>query len=240
SARAIPSPHSPNEADQPYEKRWLGLMVLSLALILIGLDNTILNVALPTLVREINATNAELQWIVDSYVLVFAGLLLTAGSLGDRFGRKGALNVGLIIFLIGALYASTTDDAGHLIAARGVMGIGGALIMPSTLSILTNMFPPHERGRAIGIWAGMAGIGIPLGPVVGGWLLEHFAWGSIFLINVPVVLITLVAGLFLLPTSRDPKAPRIDIGGAVLSMAALGVLIYGLIEAPLKGWGSPE
>ena len=166
-----------DSAPPPYERRWLGLMVLSLSLILIGLDNTILNVALPTLVREIDATNAQLQWIVDSYVLVFAGLLLTAGSLGDRFGRKGALNLGLLIFLGGALYASTTDDAGHLIAARAVMGIGGAFIMPSTLSILTNMFPPHERGRAIGIWGGMAGIGILLGPLVGGYLLEHFAWG---------------------------------------------------------------
>ncbi len=224
----------------PYERRWLGLIVLSLSLILIGLDNTILNVALPTLVREIDATNAQLQWIVDSYVLVFAGLLLTAGSLGDRFGRKGALNFGLLIFLGGAIYASTTDDAGHLIAARAVMGIGGAFIMPSTLSILTNMFPPHERGRAIGIWAGMAGIGIPLGPLVGGYLLEHFAWGSIFLINIPIVLIALAAGWVLLPTSRDPQAPRVDVGGAVLSMLGLGVLIYGLIEAPLKGWGSSE
>ena len=229
-----------DSAPPPYERRWLGLMVLSLSLILIGLDNTILNVALPTLVREIDATNAQLQWIVDSYVLVFAGLLLTAGSLGDRFGRKGALNLGLLIFLGGALYASTTDDAGHLIAARAVMGIGGAFIMPSTLSILTNMFPPHERGRAIGIWAGMAGIGIPLGPLVGGYLLEHFAWGSIFLINIPIVLIALVAGWVLLPTSRDPQAPRVDVGGAVLSMLGLGVLVYGLIEAPLKGWGSNE
>jgi len=225
---------------EPYEKRWWGLIVLSLSLILIGLDNTILNVALPTLVREIDATNAQLQWIVDSYVLVFAGLLLTAGSLGDRFGRKGALNLGLVIFLGGALYASTTDDATQLIVGRAVMGIGGAFIMPSTLSILTNMFPPHERGRAIGIWAGMAGIGIPLGPLVGGWLLEHFAWGSIFLVNIPVVLVALVGGWFLLPTSRDPQAPRVDIVGALLSIAGLAVLIYGLIEAPLKGWGSPE
>ena len=146
------------------------------------------------------------------------------------------MNVGLLTFLAGALYASTTDDAGHLIAARGVMGIGGAFIMPSTLSILTSMFPPHERGRAIGIWAGVAGVGIPLGPLVGGWLLEHFNWGAIFLINVPIVLLALVAGWFLLPTSRDPHPRRIDIGGAILSMAGLGALVYGLIEAPLRGW----
>ena len=231
---------APASANAPYEKRWWGLIVLSLSLVLIGLDNTILNVALPTLVREIDATNSQLQWIVDSYVLVFAGLLLTAGSLGDRFGRKGALNTGLLIFLGGALYASTTSDAHHLIAARAIMGIGGAFIMPSTLSILTNMFPPHERGRAIGIWAGVAGIGIPLGPLVGGWLLAHFAWGSIFLVNVPIVLSALAAGWFILPTSRDPQAPRVDIPGAILSMSGLGVLIYGLIEAPLKGWGSNE
>lgn len=230
----------PATTAEPYARRWWGLIVLSLSLVLIGLDNTILNVALPTLVREIEATNSQLQWIVDSYVLVFAGLLLTAGSLGDRFGRKGALNLGLLIFLGGALYASTTDDATHLIAARSIMGIGGAFIMPSTLSILTNMFPPHERGRAIGIWAGVAGIGIPLGPLVGGWLLENFAWGSIFLINVPLVLVALAAGWVLLPTSRDPQAPKVDVPGAILSMAGLAVLIYGLIEAPLKGWGSTE
>ncbi|MGE3962069.1 MAG: MFS transporter [Dehalococcoidia bacterium] len=235
-----PRPAAQTATAEAYDKRWWGLIVLSLSLVLIGLDNTILNVALPTLVREIDATNSQLQWIVDSYVLVFAGLLLTAGSLGDRFGRKGALNTGLLIFLGGALYASTTDDAGHLIAARAVMGVGGAFIMPSTLSILTNMFPPHERGRAIGIWAGVAGIGIPLGPLVGGWLLEHFAWGSIFLVNVPIVLVALAAGWLILPTSRDPGAPKVDVPGAVLSMAGLGVLIYGLIEAPLKGWGSAE
>ncbi|MCK9496618.1 MAG: MFS transporter [Dehalococcoidia bacterium] len=233
-----PPPPGASPEQEPYARRWWGLLVLSLALVLIGLDNTILNVALPTLVREIDATNSQLQWIVDSYVLVFAGLLLTAGSLGDRFGRKGALNAGLLIFLGGALYASTTDDATHLIASRAVMGIGGAFIMPATLSILTNMFPPHERGRAIGIWAGVAGIGIPLGPLLGGWLLEHFAWGSIFLVNVPLVLIALAAGWVLLPDSRDPQAPKIDLPGAVLSMAGLSVFIYGLIEAPLHGWGS--
>ncbi len=234
------SPSTGAPATEPYARRWWGLLVLSLSLVLIGLDNSILNVALPTLVREIDATNAQLQWIVDAYVLVFAGLLLTAGSLGDRFGRKGALNLGLVIFLGAALYASTTDSAQQLIAARAVMGIGGALIMPATLSILTNMFPPEERGRAIGVWAGVAGVGIPLGPLLGGWLLEHFPWGSVFLVNVPVVLVALGFGQWLLPTSRDPRAPRVDIGGAVLSMAALAVLIYGLIEAPVKGWGSTE
>lgn len=224
---------------EPYAQRWWALGVLSLGLVLIGLDNTILNVALPTLVRELDATNSQLQWIVDAYVLVFAGLLLTAGSLGDRFGRKGALNLGLLIFVGGAIYCATTNTAEQLIAGRAVMGIGGALIMPSTLSILTNMFPPNERARAIGIWAGMAGIGIPLGPLVGGWLLEHYDWGWVFLINVPIVAVALGLGLWLLPTSRDPGAPRIDIPGAVLSMLGLGTVIYGLIEAPNHGWGAP-
>ncbi len=224
----------------PYARRWWGLIVLALSLVLIGMDNTILNVAIPTLIREVEVTNTELQWILDSYVLVFAGLLLTAGAIGDRFGRKGALNFGLLVFTGAALYATTTDDAAHLIAARAVMGLGGAFIMPSTLSILTNMFPPEERGRAIGVWAGVAGVGIPLGPLLGGWLLAHFDWNSVFFINVPLALGALALGQWLLPTSRDAKAPRLDVGGAVLSMAALSVLIFGLIEAGAKGWGSSE
>lgn len=219
-----------------YERRWLALGVLGLSLILIGLDNTILNVALPTLVREISATNSQLQWIIDSYVLVFAGLLLTAGSLGDRFGRKGALNAGLVLFVLGAIASALSDTANQLIAARAFMGIGGAFIMPSTLSILTNMFPSHERGRAIGIWAGMAGVGIPLGPLLGGWLLAHFHWNAVFTVNIPIVLVALALGQWLLPTSRDPRAPRVDVPGAVLSMAGLSLLIYGIIEAPLHGW----
>ncbi|MEX2031820.1 MAG: DHA2 family efflux MFS transporter permease subunit, partial [Dehalococcoidia bacterium] len=224
---------------EPYARRWWALGVLSLGLVLIGLDNTILNVALPTLVRELGATNSQLQWIVDSYVLVFAGLLLTAGSLGDRFGRKGALNFGLIVFVGAAIYCATTDSAEQLIVGRAVMGLGGAFIMPSTLSILTNMFPPNERARAIGIWAGMAGVGIPLGPLVGGWLLENADWGWVFLINVPIVAVALGLGLWLLPTSRDPAAPRIDIPGAALSMVGLSAVIYGLIEAPNHGWTAP-
>jgi EmrB/QacA subfamily drug resistance transporter len=225
---------------EPYARRWWALGVLSLGLVLIGLDNTILNVALPTLVRELGATNSQLQWIVDSYVLVFAGMLLAAGSLGDRFGRKGALNFGLIVFVGAAIYCATTDSAEQLIVGRAVMGLGGAFIMPSTLSILTNMFPPNERARAIGIWAGMAGVGIPLGPLVGGWLLENADWGWVFLINVPIVAVALGLGMWLLPTSRDPAAPRIDIPGAALSMVGLGAVIYGLIEAPNHGWTAPE
>ncbi|MGH2662735.1 MAG: MFS transporter [Actinomycetota bacterium] len=220
----------------PYERRWLALLVLCLSLVVIGMDNTILNVALPTLARDLQATASELQWMVDSYVLVFAGLLLTMGALGDRFGRKRALNIGLLVFVGGSVLSAFADSAEVLIASRATMGIGGALIMPSTLSIITNVFPPKERGRAIGIWAGVAGLGIVLGPVIGGWLLEHFWWGSVFLVNVPVVAVAILAGWGLVPESKDPYATPLDPVGAGLSIAALVTLVYGIIEAPDRGW----
>lgn len=226
--------------DQKYRRRWWTLGVLSLSLVIIGLDNTILNVALPTLQRELSASASELQWMVDSYVLVFAGLLLTMGALGDRFGRGGALAAGLLIFGASSLFAAQTSTAAELIAARAVMGIGGALIMPATLSIITDVFPREERGRAIGIWAAVAGIGIGLGPIVGGLLLESFWWGSVFLINVPIVVLALVAGWFLVPTSRDPASTPLDIPGAVLSMVGVTALVYGIIEGPAVGWTSPQ
>jgi EmrB/QacA subfamily drug resistance transporter len=220
----------------PYERRWLALLVLCLSLVVIGMDNTILNVALPTLARDLRATASELQWMVDSYVLVFAGLLLTMGALGDRFGRKLALNVGLLVFVGGSVFSAFAGSAGVLIASRAAMGIGGALIMPSTLSIITNVFPTRERGRAIGIWAGVAGLGIVLGPVIGGWLLEHFWWGSVFLVNVPVVAVAILAGWALVPESKDPHATPLDPVGAGLSIAALVTMVYGIIEAPERGW----
>jgi EmrB/QacA subfamily drug resistance transporter len=224
--------------EQKYQRRWFTLIVLSLSLVIIGLDNTILNVALPTLQRDLNANASELQWMVDSYVLVFAGLLLTMGAVGDRFGRAGALSSGLIIFGAASLVAAQTDTAGQLIAARAVMGIGGALIMPATLSIITDVFPREERGRAIGIWAGVAGAGIGLGPILGGLLLEYFWWGSVFLVNVPIVLAAIIAGYFLVPTSRDPNATPLDIPGAALSMIAISSLVYAIIEGPSAGWTS--
>jgi EmrB/QacA subfamily drug resistance transporter len=221
---------------QPYERRWWALLVLCLSLVIIGMDNTILNVALPTLARDLQATASELQWMVDSYVLVFAGLLLTMGALGDRFGRKLALNIGLLVFVAGSVASAFAGSASMLIASRAAMGIGGALIMPSTLSIITNVFPTKERGRAIGIWAGVAGFGIILGPVIGGWLLEHFWWGSVFLVNVPVVAVAILAGWALVPESKDPNATPLDPVGAGLSIAALVTLVYGIIEAPERGW----
>jgi EmrB/QacA subfamily drug resistance transporter len=222
--------------DRVYERRWWTLGVLVFSLLLIGLDNTILNVALPTLVRDLRATASQLQWIVDAYTLVFAGLLLTAGSLGDRFGRKRALQTGLLVFLAGSLASAFSGSAGVLIASRTLMGMGAAFIMPSTLSILTNVFPAGERGRAIGIWAGASGLGIAIGPVTGGWLLEHFWWGSVFLINLPIVAVALATGRFLVPESRDPNATPLDPVGAGLSVAGLTALLYAIIEAPSHGW----
>ncbi|MPZ68101.1 MAG: DHA2 family efflux MFS transporter permease subunit [Actinobacteria bacterium] len=222
--------------EQIYARRWWILAILCLSLVVIGLDNTILNVALPTLVRDLDASGSQLQWIVDSYVLVFAGLLLTMGALGDRFGRKLALNLGMVVFLGASIASAFASSADVLIATRAAMGIGGALIMPSTLSILTNVFPPKERGQAIGIWAGVAGLGIVIGPVIGGYLLEHFWWGSVFLINVPVISVALIAGYVFIPESKDPVLARLDPVGALLSIGGLGALVYGIIEAPNHGW----
>jgi EmrB/QacA subfamily drug resistance transporter len=221
-----------------FRQRWWILAVLCLSLLVIIVDNSILNVALPRLQRDLHATFSQLQWMVDSYTLVFACLLLSAGSLGDRFGRKGALQLGMVIFGTGSLLSAFATTPSHLILTRGLMGIGGAFIMPSTLSLITNVFPPEERGRAISYWAAIAGIGVALGPVSGGLLLERFYWGSIFLVNLPIVAVALVAGGFLLPKSSDPAHPRLDLVGATLSITGLLALVYGIIDGPLDGWGS--
>ncbi len=238
--RAISEDH-----DLAHSRRWLTLTVLCVSLLVIVLDNTILNVAIPTLAKPrpvggIGATASQLQWIVDSYTVVFAGLLLTAGSLGDRFGRYRSLALGLVIFGAGSALSALSDSPNTLIATRSLMGIGGAFIMPSTLSILTNVFTdPVERRKAIGLWAGVAGLGA-LGPITGGFLLSHFWWGSVFLVNVPIVMVGLVAGYFLIPDSRDPSAPKLDPIGALLSIVGLGVFLWGVIEAPESGWTSPK
>src|SRR6476660_6230069 len=195
-------------AANAYKRRWLILLVLNISLLVIVVDNSILNVAIPSIVRELGASTSQLQWIVDSYTLVFAGLLLTAGSLGDRFGRLPALQFGLSMFGLGSLFAAMSNSSGQLIATRAFMGIGGAFIMPATLSIIANVFPPGERGKAIGVWAGTAGLAGVLGPTTGGFLLEHFYWGSVFLVNIPIVVNGVLAGIFLIPTSKDPSAPR--------------------------------
>jgi EmrB/QacA subfamily drug resistance transporter len=226
-------------APQPYARRWQALGVLGLSLLVITMGNTILNVGLPTIRQELDATSSQLQWIVDSYLLVFAGLLLAAGSLGDRFGRKRALMAGLVTFGVGSTFAALSDTSSALIASRALMGLGAAGIMPTTLSILTNMFPANERPKAIAIWAAVSGLGIAVGPISGGFLIEHFAWNSIFLINLPVVAVGLAGTMVLVPNSRDPEAARIDLPGTVLSIAGLSAIVWGLIEAPERGWGEP-
>ena len=224
----------------PDDRRWLALGVLCLSLVLVVLDNTVLNVALPTLVRDLGASTTELQWLVDAYVIVFAGLLLTAGALGDRFGRRRALQAGLVVFAVASGLAALSSTTGQLVGARAVMGLGAAFVMPATLSIITNVFPdPGERARAIAIWAGMAGVGVALGPVVGGWLLEHFWWGSVFLVNLPVVAVALLSGRLLLPESHHDDGSHLDVVGAVLSVAATASLLWAIIEAPEHGWGHP-
>ena len=220
-------------------RRWWALGVLCLSLLVIVIDNTIVNVALPTLVRDLEADVAELQWVVDAYTLVFAGLLLVAGALGDRYGRRRTLLAGLAVFGGASAWAAYAGGADGLIAARAVMGAGAAFIMPATLSLLISVFTDaRERATAIGIWAATAGLGVALGPVVGGVLLDHFWWGSIFIVNVPLIVVAVLAGRRLLPESRDPVVRRIDWAGAALSVVGLVALVWAIIEAPVEGWMS--
>jgi EmrB/QacA subfamily drug resistance transporter len=215
------------------------LVVICLSVFVISVDATIVNVALPTLSRELNANTAQLQWIVDAYTLVMSGLLLSAGSLSDRYGRRGWLSAGLIAFAVTSAVAAQVDSAGALIGARAAMGVGAAVIFPTTLGLITNIFTdPVSRAKAIGLWAAMVGVGVAAGPITGGWLLEHFSWGSIFLVNVPIAALAMVGGMLFVPTSRDPAAPRVDIPGLVLSAIGITALIYTVIGAPTWGWGS--
>jgi EmrB/QacA subfamily drug resistance transporter len=223
------------------DRRWWTLTVLCLSVLLVMVDNTIVNVALPTISRDLNASTQSLQWVVDAYSLTFAGLLLVAGNLGDRLGRRRVLQVGLISFAVFSVAAAVSKNTGELIAARAAMGVAGALVYPATLAVLNNVFTDaKERSMAIGIWAGTSGIAVALGPVTGGVLLEHFNWNSVFYVSVPVAIIALIAGRFLVPESRDPNAGRFDTMGAVTSIAGIGLLTWSLIEAPSHGWGSPE
>jgi len=228
----------PNSAETIHRRRWWALGVLCLALIVVSLDNTILNVALPTLQRKLDASASQLEWVVDAYMLVFAGLLLTCGSLADRFGRRLALVTGLVVFATGSTLAAFSGTSSHLIASRALMGLGGALIMPATLSLITTIFHGKERAKAIAVWAGASGIAVAIGPVVGGFLLERFWWGSVFLVNLPIAAIALVASFFLVPESRDPKESRLDPIGAVLSTAGLATVVWAIVEAPGRGWTS--
>src|SRR6478672_6618916 len=215
------------------------LAVICLSVFVISVDATIVNVALPTLSRELNADTAQLQWIVDAYTLVMSGLLLSAGSLSDRFGRRAWLSAGLAVFALTSAVASQVDSADALIWARAAMGIGAAVIFPTTLSLITNIFAdPVKRAKAIGLWAAMVGVGVAAGPISGGWLLEHFSWGSVFMVNVPVAAVAIVGGVLFVPTSRDPAAPPVDVPGLMLSSIGITALVYTVIEAPNWGWHS--
>ena len=215
------------------------LAFICLSVFVISVDATIVNVALPTLSKELDADTAQLQWIVDAYTLVMAGLMLSAGSLSDRFGRRGWLSSGLALFALTSAVAAQAGSADALIAARAAMGVGAAVIFPTTLSLITNIFvDPVKRAKAIGLWAAMVGVGVAAGPITGGWLLEHFSWGSVFMVNVPIAAVAIIGGLLFVPTSRDPSAPSIDVLGLVLSSIGITALVYTVIEAPNWGWTS--
>src|SRR3954451_9895141 len=221
------------------DRRWLTLSVLCISLLIIVIDNTIVNVALPSLVRQLGASVSQLQWVVDAYTVAFAGLLLLAGTLGDRWGRRRSLMIGLAVFAAASACAAFSGGVDQLVAARAVMGAAAAFIMPATLSILTNAFlDPRERAMAIGIWSGVIGIGVVLGPLAGGLLLDHFWWGSVFVVNVPIAALAIVAAGALVRESRDVHAPRVDWTGGVLSVVGLVALVTAIIEAPNQGWTS--
>jgi EmrB/QacA subfamily drug resistance transporter len=221
---------------QPYARRWQALMMLAASLLVVSIGNTILNLALPSIRDDLDASSSELQWIVDGYMLVFAGLLLVMGSLGDRFGRRRTLYAGLATFGLGSVFAALAGDTTELIAARALMGVGAAAIMPVTLSVVTNIFPESERSKAIAVWSAAAGLGVAIGPITGGWLIEHVDWRGIFVVNLPAVAVCLIGAAIFVPESRDPRPARLDLAGAALSVAGLCALVWALIEAPERGW----
>ncbi|MET7690818.1 DHA2 family efflux MFS transporter permease subunit [Streptomyces sp. NPDC005483] len=227
------------ETITPDPRRWWALAALVASMLTLGFDLTILNVALPTMAADLNADTSAQQWMADAYVVVFAALMLPAGLLGDRFGRRRMLITGLGVFLAGSLLGALADDVNAVIAARAVMGIGGALVTPLALSVLPTLFAPDERTKAVGIVSAASALGLPLGPIIGGWLLNHFWWGSVFLVNVPMAAIGIAACVLLLPETRDPSSPRVDALSTALTVTGLGVLVYAIIEAPTRGWGDP-
>ncbi|MZD04762.1 DHA2 family efflux MFS transporter permease subunit [Streptomyces sp. SID5785] len=223
---------------RPDPRRWWALGALVASMLVLGFDMTILNVALPTIARDLGADTGQQQWMADAYIVVFAALMLPAGLLGDRFGRRRMLIGGLGIFLGASVVGALATDVTWVIAARALMGVGAAFVMPLAISVLPGLFPRSEQTRAIGMISAASALGLPLGPIIGGWLLDHFWWGSVFVINVPTVAVGITACLFLLPETRDPAAPRVDVVSTVLTALGLGSLIYAIIEGPGKGWGS--
>lgn len=222
-----------------HPRRWLILGVLCLSLLVVVVDNMVLNIAIPALIRDLGASTADIQWIIDAYILVFAGVLLTAGSLSDRHGRRLGLVVGLVIFGGASALATVCETPGQLIAVRGLMGLGAAFLMPGTLAILTTVFDDDERKKAIAIWSSVLMLGALGGPTLGGLLLEHFWWGSVFLLNIPIAALGLLASLAFIPESKGP-ASRPDTVGALLSTIGMTALIWGVISAPEHGWESPR
>ncbi|MEV1247055.1 MFS transporter [Nonomuraea sp. NPDC050022] len=221
------------DANTGHPRRWPILGVLVFSLLAVVLDNTILNVAMKTIADPtvgLGATQSELEWAINSYTLVFAGLLFTFGVIGDRTGRKRMLFIGMLMFGLASLASAYAQDPMQLILARAAMGIGGAAIMPATLAIISNVFPPSERGKAIGVWAGGVGLAVAIGPITGGVLIEHFWWGSVFLVNVPIVIISMILIGTIVPESRDPKPSKLDPIGVVLSIIGLVAIVYGIIR----------
>ncbi|MEU6847266.1 MFS transporter [Streptomyces sp. NPDC046716] len=221
---------------RPDPRRWWALGALVASMLVLGFDMTILNVALPTIAGDLGASTGQQQWMADAYIVVFAALMLPAGLLGDRFGRRRMLIGGLGVFLVASLVGALSSNVTWVIAARALMGVGGALVMPLAMSVLPSLFPRDEQTKAIGMISAASALGMPLGPIIGGWLLNHFWWGSVFVLNVPMVAIGITACLFLLPESRDPAAPKVDIVSTVLTALGLGSLIYAIIEGPGRGW----
>ncbi len=230
---------APAEAGQSHPRRWWIMLVLCLCLEMVSIDNTIVSVALPTITLKLSASASELQWIVEAYSLVLAGLLLTSGALTDRFGSQRTLLVGMGVFAWASLVSAFAATALQLIVARALMGLGGALIMPSTLSIVRNIFSAQERPRAIALWAAVASVGIVIGPLAGGWLLEHFWWGSIFLVNLPIALVASLGVWQIVPNLRFPRPGPLDLFGTFLSIGGIVSLVYGIVEAPTLGWFHP-
>jgi EmrB/QacA subfamily drug resistance transporter len=226
-------------ATAPDPRRWWALGALMTSMLVLGFDLTILNVALPTMAAEIHAGTGAMQWIVDSYTVVFAAAMLPAGLIGDRFGRRRMLVAGLVVFLAGSLLGTLAHSPGPVVAARTVMGLGGAFVMPLALSVIPSMFGPGERSKAVAVTSGAMAFGMPLGPLVGGALLAHFWWGSVFLVNIPLVALSILACVTLLPETRDPQAPRVGAVSTLCAAAGLGLLVFGIIEAPSRGWGDP-
>nr|WP_267885137.1 MFS transporter [Streptomyces rimosus] len=229
----------PHAEAAPAPRRWWALAALVASMLVLGFDTTILNVALPTMAAQLGADSGQQQWIADAYLVVFAALMLPAGLLGDRFGRRRMLITGLAVFLAGSLLGTVVGSPGPVIAARAVMGVGAALVMPLALSVLPSLFGPEERTRAVGAISAASALGLPLGPLIGGRLLDHFWWGSVFLVNVPLVLAGIVCCAFLLPETSDPASPEVDAPSTALTVTGLGALVYGVIEGPARGWTDP-